>query len=128
MATSQARALLNGNLSNIHAEATQATASYLKAEEIYPVLHIGNIREVWHIISQAGCVKVCFDAVRHTNVDRTQSVEEYELELELKAGPNIFLQEIAQALSQQYELRSNPHSKYERGVSLLNVFTPTRWV
>ncbi len=119
----QAQALLSGNLEKIHVEAIEAAVSHLKGEDIFPVLHVENIRETWRINSDAGCVEVCLDPVRYADVDKTQSVQEYSIELELKDGEAMFLQQIADALSQQYDLIPTSQSKYERGVALLNVFT-----
>ncbi len=55
-------------------------------------------------------------------MDRTHSVQEYGVELELKTGEPVFLEQIANALSQQYDLIPTFQSKYERGITLLNVF------
>ena len=122
----QVQDLLLGNLTKIRGEAVRAAMTYLKGEGVYPVLHVENPREAWYVRRDAEIVKICFDAVRYTNVDGSQCVEEYELELELKQGKERFLQEIAQGLSQRYGLIPTLQSKYERGVALLNVFTPAR--
>jgi inorganic triphosphatase YgiF len=115
----QAEDLLNGNLEEIDVEAVQTARAYLNGAEIHPVLHVENTREAWHINSEDSRIKICFDNVRYTNENPNRSASEYELELELKEGPETFLQEIAQALSQEYELTPNPLSKYERGITLV---------
>ena len=124
---SQAQDLFNGSFADIHADAIQAIVSNIGAQTLAPVLHVENRREVWHINSESGRIEICFDDVQYTPAagGQCQFVTEYELELELKEGEDTFLQEIAQALSQQYELIPYSQSKYERGVMLLNVFTPT---
>lgn len=116
----QARALLSGNLEKIHVAAIEEAVNHLKGENIYPVLHIENIRETWRINTDAGCVEVCLDDVRYADVDKTQFIQEYGVELELKAGESVFLQQLADALSQQYNLIPLSQSKYERGVVLLD--------
>ena len=122
----QAQAVLDGNLAKIRVEAAQAAATYLNREKIYSVLHIVKHREAWYIHAEGSRVQICFDTVRHTTTDQRQSIEECELELELKAGGRPFLREIAQALSRQYGLRATHQSKYDRGVALLNVFATAR--
>ena len=116
------RALLSGNLEKIHLEAVEAAMRHLKGEKVFPILYIENLRETWCLESDAGCVEVCLDEVRYANMDKTQSVQEYGVELELITGKPEFLQQIADALSQQYDLISTFQSKYERGLRLLNVF------
>ena len=118
----QAQALLNGNLVDVSGEAVQATMAYLQAEAIHPVLHVENRRESWHIHAGAGGIEICFDDVRYINPEQTQWAQEYELELELKAGDVTLLQDIAHALSQQYNLNPSSQSKYERGVELFRLF------
>lgn len=118
----QAQSLLGGNLEKVHVEAVEAAVRYLKGEQMFPILHVENLRETWHLNADAGCIEVCLDEVRYANMDRTQSVQEYGVELELKTGEPEFLQQIADALSQQYDLIPTFQSKYERGVTLLNVF------
>ena len=118
----QVQLLLNGNLEKIHVEAVEAAVRHLKGEKVFPVLHVENSRETWHLNSDAGCVEVCLDEVRYADIDRTHSVQEYGVELELKDGKPVFLQQIADVLSQQYDLIPTFQSKYERGVALLNVF------
>ena len=118
----QARALLNGNLEKVHLEAVEAAVRHLKGEKVFPILHVENLRETWCLNTDTGCIEVCLDTVRYANMDRTQSVQEYGVELELKTGEPEFLQQIADALSQQYDLIPTFQSKYERGVTLLNVF------
>ncbi len=118
----QAQALLNGNLVDVSGEAVQAAMAYLQAEAIHPVLHVENTRESWHIHAGAGGVEICFDDVRYINPEQTQCIQEYELELELKAGDVALLQGIAHALSQQYNLIPSSQSKYERGVELFRLF------
>ena len=119
----QARALLNGNLEKVHLEAVEAAVRHLKGEKVFPILHVENLRETWCLNTDTGCIEVCLDTVRYANMDRTQSVQEYGVELELKTGEPEFLQQIADALSQQYDLIPTFQSKYERGVTLLNVFS-----
>ena len=99
----------------------EAAVKYLKGEKVFPILHVENCRETWCLDAEAGCIEVCLDDVRYTNMDKTQSVQEYGVELELKAGEPEFLQQIADALSQQYDLILTFRSKYERGLRLLNV-------
>ena len=118
----QAQALLSGNLEQVQVEAVEAAVRYLNGESVVPVLYVENARETWDLNADAGRVEVCLDEVRYTNKDRTQSVQEYGVELELKTGEPVFLQQIADALSQQYDLVPTFQSKYERGVTLLNVF------
>ena len=118
----QAQALLSGNLEKVHLEAVKAAVKHLKGERVFPILHVENCRETWYLNAQAGCIEVCLDEVRYANRDKTQSVQEYGVELELKTGEPEFLQQIADALSQQYNLIPTFQSKYERGVTLLNVF------
>ena len=118
----QARALLSGNFEKVHVEAIEAAARYLRGEKVLPILHVENRRETWYLNADAGCIEVCLDEVRYANRDRTQSVQEYGVELELKTGEPEFLQQIASALSQQYDLIPTFQSKYERGVTVLNVF------
>ena len=118
----QVQALLSGNLEKVHVEAVEAAVKYLRGEKVTPILHVENCRETWHLNAETGCVEVCLDDVRYTNMDKTQSVHEYGVELELKTGEPEFLQQIADALSQQYDLAPTFQSKYERGVTLLNVF------
>ena len=118
----QAQALLSGNLEKVHLEAVKAAVKHLKGERVFPILHVENCRETWYLNAEAGCIEVCLDEVRYANRDKTQSVQEYGVELELKAGEPEFLQQIADALSQQYDLIPTFQSKYERGVTLLNVF------
>ena len=118
----QAQALLNGNLEKVHVEAVEAAVKYLKGEKVFPILCVENCRETWYLNADAGCIEVCLDEVRYTNMDGTQSVQEYGVELELKTGEPEFLGQIASALSQQYDLVPTFQSKYERGLRLLNVF------
>ena len=118
----QAQALLSGNLEKVHVKAVEAAAKYLNGASVVPVLYVENLRETWHLSAAMGCIEVCLDTVRYTGQDRTQSVQEYGVELELKTGKSAFLQQIADALSQQYDLVPTCQSKYERGARLLNVF------
>ena len=133
----QVQALLNGNLEKVHVEAVEAAVRYLrdsvgnddrcspltpKGEKVLPVLHVDNTRETWHLNADAGRIEVCLDEVRYADMDRMRSVQEYGVELELKAGEPVFLQQIADALSQQYDLVPTFQSKYERGATHLNVF------
>jgi inorganic triphosphatase YgiF len=118
----QMQALLGGNLEKVHLEAVEAAVKHLKGERVFPILHVENCRETWCLDAEAGCIEVCLDEVRYANMDRTQSIQEYGVELELKAGEPEFLEQIAGALSQQYDLIPTFQSKYERGVTLLNVF------
>ena len=119
----QVQALLSGNLETVHIEAVGAAVKYLKGEKVFPILHVENHREMWHLNAGAGCVEVCLDEVQYTDMDGTQSAQEYGVELELKTGEPEFLQQIAAALSQQYDLIPTFQSKYERGIALLNVFS-----
>ena len=118
----QVQALLSGNLEKIHLEAVEAAVRYLNGASVVPVLHVENIRETWHLNSGAGHVEVCLDEVGYVNMDRTQSAQEYGVELELKTGEPEFLQQIADTLPQQYDLIPTFQSKYERGITLLNIF------
>ncbi len=118
----QVQALLSGNLEKVQVKAVEAAVNYLKGEKVFPVLYVENLRETWHLNSDAGYVEVCLDEVRYAARNRTQSVQEYGVELELKTGEPEFLQQIADTLSQQYDLIPTFQSKYERGVTLLNVF------
>ncbi len=118
----QAQALLSGNLEKIHVEATEAAVRHLKGQAVFPVLHVENRRETWCLNADAGRVEVCLDEVQYVDMDRTQSVQGYEVELELKDGEPVFLQQIADAVSQQCNLIPIFQSKYERGVALLKVF------
>ena len=118
----QMQALLSGNLEKVHVEAVKAAVKHLKGEKVFPILHVENNRETWYLNADAGYVEVCLDEVRYANTDKTQSVQEYGVELELKTGEPKFLQQIAEALPQQYDLIPIFQSKYERGVTLLNVF------
>ena len=118
----QVQALLSGNLEKVHIKAVEAVVKYLKGEKVFPILHVENCRETWHLNAEMGSIEVCLDEVRYANMDRTQSVHEYGVELELKTGESKFLEQIADALSQQYDLIPTFQSKYERGVRLLNVF------
>ena len=118
----QARSLLSGNLEKVRVEAVEAAVKYLKGEKTFPILHVENCRETWCLDAEAGCIEVCLDEVRYANRDKTQSVQEYGVELELKTGEPVFLEQVASVLSQQYDLIPTFQSKYERGVTLLNVF------
>lgn len=118
----QAQALLSGNLENVHVEAVEAAASYIKGEAVFPVLYVENFRETWCLNVEAGCIEVCLDAVEYAKTGGTQSIREHGVELELKAGEPAFLQQIADGLSQQYDLIPTFQSKYERGIRYLNVF------
>ncbi len=118
----QMQALLSGNLEKVHVEAVKAAVKHLKGEKVFPILHVENNRETWYLNADAGCVEVCLDEVRYANPDKTRSVQEYGVELELKAGEPKFLEQIAEALPQQYDLIPIFQSKYERGVTLLNLF------
>ena len=118
----QAQALLSGNLEKIHIEAVEAAVRHLKGEKVFPVLHVENLRETWCLNADAGCIEVCLDEVQYADMNRTHSVQEYGVELELKTGEPEFLERIAGALSQQYGLIPTFQSKYERGITLLNVF------
>ena len=118
----QARSLLSGNLEKVRVEAVEAAVKYLKGEKTFPILHVENCRETWCLDAEAGCIEVCLDEVRYANRDKTQSVQEYGVELELKTGEPMFLEQVASVLSQQYDLIPTFQSKYERGVTLLNVF------
>ena len=118
----QAQALLTGHLEKIHVGAIEAAVKHLKGEKVCPILYVENCREIWHLNAEAGCIEVCLDEVQYANTDRTQSVQEYGVELELTAGEPKFLQQIADVLSQQYDLIPTFQSKYERGLRLLNVF------
>ena len=118
----QVQALLSGNLEKVHVEAVAAAVKHLKGEKVAPILHVENCRETWYLNAEAGCIEICLDEVRYANMDRTESIQEYGVELELKAGKPEFLEQIADALSQQYDLIATFQSKYERGVRLLNVF------
>ena len=119
----QVQALLSGNLGAVHVEAVKAAVKHLKGKRVFPILHVENCRETWYLNTEAGCIEVCLDEVRYTNMDKTQSVQEYGVELELKTGEPVFLEQIAEALSQQYDLIPTFQSKYERGVTLLDVFS-----
>lgn len=110
-------------LTEIDVDAIQEARNYLKGVKVHPVLHIDNSREVWLAHSELGRVRICFDDVRYTSADANHSASEYELEIELIDGQEIFLEKVSQALSQQYGLIPNSHSKYERGVLLLAVFS-----
>ena len=118
----EVRVLLSGNLEKVRVEAVEAAVRYLNKETVLPVLHVENLRETWCLNAEAGCIEVCLDQVRYADKDRTQSIQEYGVELELKAGEPAFLQQIANALSQQYDLVPTFQSKYERGIIHLNVF------
>ena len=118
----QMQMLLSGKFEKIHVKAVEAALSHLKGEKIFPVLHVENTRETWRVNSNAGCVEVCLDNVQYADMDKTQSVQEYGIELELKEGEAAFLQQIADALSQQYDLIPVFQSKYERGIEILNAF------
>ncbi|MCE2395161.1 CYTH domain-containing protein [Candidatus Poribacteria bacterium] len=118
----QVQALLSGNLEKVHVEAVEVAVKHLKEEKVAPILHVENCRETWHLNAEAGGIEVCLDEVQYVNMDRTESVQEYGVELELKTGEPAFLEQIADALSQQYDLIPTFQSKYERGVRLLNVF------
>ena len=118
----QAQALLSGNLEKVRVEAVVAAVKYLKGEKVLPILYVENCRETWHLNAEAGGIEVCLDKVQYANTDRTESVQEYGVELELKVGEPEFLEQVAGALSQQYDLIPTFQSKYERGITLLNVF------
>ena len=118
----QAQMLLNGNLNKIHVEAIQAAVTHLKGEKVFPILHVANTRETWRINSNVGCVEICLDDVQYADADKTRYSQEYGVEIELKNGETVFLQQIADALSEQYDLMPIFQSKYERGVMLLNKF------
>ena len=118
----QVQALLSGNLEAVHVDAVEAAVKYLKGEKVFPILYVENCRETWYLKADGRCIEVCLDKVRYANRDRTQSVQEYGVELELKTGEPEFLEQIADVLSQQYDLIPTFQSKYERGVRLLNVF------
>ena len=122
VSSAQSEALLNGNLMAVDVEAVQVAINYLNGAKIQPILHIENPREFWYVQSGPARVKICFDDVRYTDCERNQYAQDYELELELEEGPEIFLQRVAQVLSQQHGLIPYSQSKYERGISLLNVF------
>ena len=119
----QVHALLKGNLEKVHVEAVKAAMKYLQGEQVFPILQVENIRETWCLNAAAGGVEVCLDEVRYANMEGTQSVQEYGVELELKTGESEFLKQVADGLSQQYELIPTFQSKYERGITLLNVFS-----
>ena len=119
----QVQALLSGNLEAVHVEAVEAAVKYLKGEKVFPILYVKNCRETWYLKADGGCIEVCLDEVRYANRDRTQSVQEYGVELELKTGESEFLEQVAGILSQQYDLIPTFQSKYERGITLLNVFS-----
>ncbi len=114
--------LLSGNLEKVGVSAVEAAVRYLNGKTVLPVLHVENLRETWCLNAEAGCIEVCLDEVRYADKDRTQSIQEYGVELELKTGEPAFLQQIADALSQQYDLIPTFQSKYERGIIHLNVF------
>ena len=118
----QVQALLSGNLEKVHVEAVEAAARHLRGEKVFPILYVENLRETWYLNADAGCIEVCLDEVRYANMARTQSIQEYGVELELKTGESVFLKQIANALSEQYDLIPTFQSKYERGITLLNVF------
>ena len=115
----QAQMLLSGNLEKIHVAAIQVALRHLKGEKVFPVLHVANTRETWCVNSKVGCVEICLDDVRYADADKTRYTQEYGVELELKDGKTVFLQQIADALSEQYDLMPVFESKYERGVMLL---------
>ena len=119
----QAQAILSGHLEKVHVDAVEAAMKYLKGEKVFSILYVENCRETWYLKADGGCIEVCLDEVRYANRDRTQSVQEYGVELELKTGEPEFLEQIADALSQQYDLIPTFQSKYERGITLLNVFS-----
>ena len=133
----QAQMLLNGDVENMRLDATEAAMRYLnaaksnpasvssKADEVSPILRVENRRETWRIRCDAGCVEVCLDDVRYAKVGQPDSVREYGVELELKRGPTLFLRQIAEALAQEYGLSPTFESKYERGATLLNLFSDT---
>ena len=118
----QVQTLLDGSLEQVHVKAAEAAMKYLKGEQVFPVLHVENRRETWHLNADTACLEVCLDKVRYADMDRARSVQEYGVELELKSGKPVFLQRIADVLSQQYDLIPTFQSKYERGITLLNVF------
>ena len=133
----QAQMLLNGNVEDIRLDATEAAVRYLKeaasvpplvsskGDEVNPILRVENRRETWRIRCDAGCVEVCLDDVRYAKVGQPDSVREYGIELELKKGSTLFLQEIVEALAREYGLSPTFESKYERGATLLNLFSGT---
>ena len=114
--------LLGSNLEKGRVEAVESAVRYLNGETVLPVLHVENLRETGRLNAEAGCIEVCLDEVRYADKDRTQSIQEYGVELELKTGEPAFLQQIADALSQQYDLIPTFQSKYERGIIHLNMF------
>ena len=114
--------LLSGNLEKVRVEAVEAAVKHLSGEVVLPVLHVENLRETWYLNAEVGCIEVCLDEVQYANTDRTQSVQEYGVELELKTGEPAFLQQIADVLPQQYDLIPTFQSKYERGIIHLNLF------
>ena len=118
----QVQALLSGNLEKVDVEAVEAAVKHLKGEKVFPILYVENCRETWHLNAEAGGIEVCLDEVRYTDMEGTQSVQEYGVELELKTGEPEFLEQVAETLSQQYDLTPTFQSKYERGIRLLNVF------
>ena len=118
----EVQTLLGGNLEKVRVEAVEAAVRYLNGEVVLPVLHVENLRETWHLNAEAGRIEVCLDEVRYTDKNRIQSIQEYGVELELKTGEPAFLQQVADALSQQYDLIPIFQSKYERGIIHLNVF------
>ena len=118
----QAQAILSGHLEKVHVDAVKAAMKYLKGDKVFPILYVENCRETWYLNAEAGCIELCLDEVRYANRDKTQSVQEYGVELELKVGESEFLEQVAGTLSQQYDLIPTFQSKYERGITLLNVF------
>ena len=114
--------LLSGNLEKVRVEAVEAAVKHLSGEVVLPVLHVENLRETWYLNAEVDCIEVCLDEVQYANTDRTQSVQEYGVELELKTGEPAFLQQIADVLPQQYDLIPTFQSKYERGIIHLNLF------
>ena len=116
-------ALTDGLLQDLDAPAARAAIPWVGPERISPMLLVANRRSSSLLESPAARVKVCSDRVEYTPCMPGYDgfAVEYELELELQDGSELFLEQLAQAVAEEYGLAIHSHSKYERGMYAFDV-------
>jgi inorganic triphosphatase YgiF len=116
----------SGALQLVDCDVAVAAIAYAGGSDLSPVLLASNQRQTWDISAPTGSIKMCFDWVHYSDpagLGEGRTEAEYELELELQQGPRSLVTEAARYLSYRFGLPPQTRSKYQRGVSLLGVFS-----
>ena len=115
--------LLSGEIEQIPGAAARTAELHIGEGRLRPVLGVQNLREAWYFGDDESEVKVCFDRLQFDCLidGASRSASAYELEIELQHGDATFLANIAKALVDDYGLRSESRSKYQRGVAMLGL-------